>query len=349
MTVAEFMDHYLDMAKTSLRPKVAIQYSGIVRNHILPAIGEMRLVDLRSEHVDRMYKERLDAGISNRTVRMIHSVLHRAMNKALDMGYLTRNPADGTTPPRLVEKEMSVLTEEEAYQFLITARESRHCALYHLAIKTGMRQGEILGLMWTDINWRTGILQVKRQLQRVDGMGYIFGEPKTKSGRRSIQLGQGTLNALRDHQLAQQQQKLIMGDRWQENNLIFPTTRGTPLDLHNLLKDFKEVLRKAGLPDIRFHDLRHTAASIMLQRNVPVFTVSKILGHSKPSVTLDIYGHLIPGALAAAAQAMEEALTPVAIQFGLDERQTVESAGSIGGNFGGQTDRLIAPELHPKN
>jgi len=213
MTVADFMEHYIMMARTSLRPKVAIQYAGIVNNHILPEIGDIRLVDLRSEHVDQMYKNRLDAGFSNRTVRLIHSVLHRALTKALEMGYLIRNPADGATPPRLVEKEMVVLTEEQAYQFLITARESRHYALYHLAIKTGMRQGEILGLMWTDINWRTGILQVKRQLQRVDGQGYIFSEPKTKPGKRSIQLGQGTLNALRDHQLAQQQQIALMGDR----------------------------------------------------------------------------------------------------------------------------------------
>lgn len=134
-----------------------------------------------------------------------------------------------------------------------------------------------------------------------------------------------------------------------ETDSIFTSTIGTPIDHRNLFREFIELLNVAGLPSIRFHDLRHTAASIMLQRNVPVFTVSRILGHSKPSITLDIYGHLIPGALAAAAQAMEEALTLVAIQIGIDERQMAERPGAVGGIFGGQTDQLIAPELCPIN
>jgi len=322
--VKDFMAQYLDGAKRSLRPNIAIQYAGTIRNHILPEIGETRLIDLRPEHVDRLYQHRLEKGASARTVQLIHSVLHRAMHKAVELGYLSRNPADGTTRPRLEQKEMLVLNEDQAYQFLIAAQQSRLYALYHLAIKTGMRQGEILGLRWDDLNWRTGILQIKRQLQRVDHVGYIFTEPKTRSGRRTIRLGQGTMTALRDHQLAQQQQRYIKGARWQENNLIFPSTLGTPMDLRNLLKDFKKVIRTAGLPDIRFHDLRHTAATIMLLHGVPVFTVSKVLGHSKPSVTLDIYGHLIPGALEVAAQVMEDALTPVSISMGQTEPQTAE-------------------------
>lgn len=321
--VKDFLAQYLEGAQLSLRPNIAIQYAGTIRNHIQPEIGEMRLIDLRPEHIDRLYQNRLNKGASNRTVLMVHSVLHRALHKAVEMGYLSRNPADGTTRPRLVQKEMLVLNEDQAYQFLITAGESRLYALYHLAVKTGMRQGEILGLRWDDLDWRTGILQIKRQLQRVDHKGYIFAEPKTRSGRRTIKLGQGTMDALRDHQLAQQQQRCLMDTRWQENNLIFPSTIGTPMDLRNLLKDFKKVIRSSGLPNIRFHDLRHTAATIMLLHGVPVFTVSKVLGHSKPSVTLDIYGHLIPGALEVAAQVMEDALTPVSISMGQNESQTV--------------------------
>lgn len=342
--VKDFMAQYLEGAKRSLRPNIAIQYAGTIRNHIIPGIGEMRLIDLRPEHIDRLYQNRLDAGISARTVQMIHSVLHRALHKAVEMGYLTRNPADGTTRPRLVQNEMLVLNEDQAYQFLIASRGSRLYALYHLAVKTGMRQGEILGLRWDDLNWRTGILQIKRQLQRVDHVGYVFAEPKTKSGRRTIRLGQGTMTALRDHQLAQQQQRYVMGERWQENNLIFPSTIGTPMDLRNLLKDYKKIIRSSGLPNIRFHDLRHTAATIMLLRGVPIFTVSKVLGHSKPSVTLDIYGHLIPGALEVAAQVMEDALTPVSISLGQNDAQMVER--SIAPDC--TRDEIIAPELHPK-
>ena len=152
------------------------------------------------------------------------------------------------------------------------------------------------------------------------------------------------MTALRDHQLGQQQHRYVTGDKWQENNLIFPSTIGTPMDLRKLLKDYKKIIKASGLPNIRFHDLRHTAATIMLLRGVPVFTVSKVLGHSKPSVTLDIYGHLIPGALEVAAQVMEDALTPVAISLGQNVPQMVDRAIAPGCT----QDEIIEPELHPK-
>ena len=145
---------------------------------------------------------------------------------------------------------------------------------------------------------------------------------------RVIQLGPDTLAALRDHQLAQNAQRHALGVGWVDQGWMFPSSIGTPLDLRNLFRDFKEVLKAAGLPDIRFHDLRHTAASIMLQRNVPVFTVSKILGHAKPSTTLDIYRHPIPGALALAAQAMEDALTPVAMPINPESYPATPKSGA---------------------
>ena len=187
------MAQYLETTKISLRPNIAIQYAGTFRNYILPEISEMRLINLRPEHIDQMYQNQINASVSARTIQMIHSVLHRALHKAVEMGYLSRNPADGITRPRLVQKEMLVLNEDQAYQFLIAARTSRYYELYHLAAKTGMRQGEILGLRWDDRNWQTGILHIKRQLQRVDHVGYIFAKPKAKSGRRTIRLGQGDI------------------------------------------------------------------------------------------------------------------------------------------------------------
>ena len=123
------------------------------------------------------------------------------------------------------------------------------------------------------------------------------------------------MQILREHKIIQQQEKASAGGRWKENDLIFPSSVGTPLDLRNLVKEFKDILQKTGLPEIRFHDLRHTAASIMLSRNIPVFTVSRILGHAKPSITLDVYGHLIPGAQEFAARTMDLALTPMPVQI----------------------------------
>jgi integrase len=207
-------------------------------------------------------------------------------------------------------------------QFLIAARGNRHEALFHLAVKTGMRQAELLGLKWMDLDWTSGVLHVRRQVQRIDGKGFVFCEPKTKTGRRSIQLGEASLQMLRRQLEKQRREKAGAGGHWNENDLIFASSVGTPTELRNLLREYKKVLLKAGLPEIRFHDLRHTAASIMLKHNIPVFTVSRILGHSKPSVTLDIYAHMIPGMQDQAAKIMDEVIAP--IQVGSRDRDEEE-------------------------
>lgn len=325
LTLDEFLAYWLSTVHIALRPKVAHQYERIVANHISPTLGSTKLRELRPEQIDQLYQAELKLGIGNRTIRLTHAVLHRALKKANQMGYIARNPADSATPPRLICKEMMVLDEEQVVRFLIAARNSRNYALFLLAVKTGMRQGELLGLKWSDLNWTSGVLQVRRQLQRVPSHGFTFCEPKTLAGRRSIQLGEGTLAALRDHMAYQQQEKSLLAGRWQESGLIFTSSIGTPLDLRNLLRDFKEVLANAGLPPIRFHDLRHTAASIMLNRNIPVLTVSRILGHSKPSITLDVYGHLISGAQLEAARIMDEAFSFMPVDMTNQMRQTAFS------------------------
>jgi integrase len=177
----------------------------------------------------------------------------------------------------------------------IPAFGNRNKAIFHLAVKTGMRQAEPLGFKWVDLDWVSGYLQVRRQVQWIDGKRFVFCEPKTKAGRRTIQLGETMLHTLRENYNNQSLEKAVSGERWTENDLVFPSTIGSPLDLRKLFKDFKCILELAWLPDIRFQDLRHTAASIMLKHNIHVITECHILGHSKPSVTLDTYGHLIPG------------------------------------------------------
>ncbi len=178
------------------------------------------------------------------------------------------------------------------------------------------------------------MLQIKRQVQRIDGQGFNFCEPKTKSGRRTIQLGEAIFQTLQEHLAAQRIERAVAGARWKDNGLIFPSTIGTPLDLRNLVRDFKETLEKAGLPEIRFHDLWHTAASIMLKHNIPVFSASRILGHSKPSITLDIYGHLIPGMQNEAANTMDDVLTPIKFKLpgsaqGVDQTKTNDEGEKV--------------------
>jgi len=243
-------------------------------------------------------------------------VLHSALQQALKTGIITRNPASPTSPPKQPIKEMAILNESQISQFLVTAIGHRWEALYHLAIITGMRQMEILGLKWVDLDWVKQTIKVERQLERPDGKsGVHFSAPKTRLGRRTIALGGKTIQVLQNHYERQQEQRLKASDDWTEYDLIFTNRNGGPIHPRNLLRNFKQLLDESGLPAIRFHDLRHTAASLMLNNGIPPIVVSRRLGHSKASITLDIYGHLIPSMQAQAADLMDELVTPIAVQL----------------------------------
>lgn len=315
ITLEKYLTEWLDSVQSTIRPKTIIQYRQVVRQHIIPNIGKIRMRDLRMDRVDRFYADLLKDGIGIRTIRITHSVLHVALERAVKYELIVRNPAHGAVVPKKVEAEMNVLDEEQVTRFLTAAQGTRFHALFHMAVVTGMRQAELFGLKWADLSWNKGMLYLRRQAQRVSGKGVIFSEPKTRAGRRTVKLGETTLQLLREHREALQIARLVMGQRWQENDLIFPSSVGTPLDQKAVLGEYYAVLDKAGLPKIRFHDLRHTAASIMLNRGVPVIVVSKMLGHSKPSVTLDIYGHLYTDMQDGAAAVMDEVVSPIRVEL----------------------------------
>lgn len=313
MTVHDLFKMWLESIQGSVRPRTLDQYQGVVRNHLEPVLGEIKLRELQPYQIQQLYNSLLAEGKSNRTVQLVHSVIHRALVVGQQLGLVGRNPASAVTPPKVPQKEMQVLDDNQARQLLIAAQGDRYEAMYYLAITTGLRQGELLGLKWEDIDFSSGILQVKRQLQRVPGKGVRLSEPKTKAGRRQIQLGPESVNQLIIHRRRQDIER--EGDRWEEHGLVFPSSVGTPTGQRNLIRSFKRLLKKAGLPDIRFHDLRHTAATLMLLNGIPLIVVSRRLGHSKPSVTLDIYGHYLPGMQAEAAVMMDELVTPVAAEW----------------------------------
>ena len=185
---------------------------------------------------------------------------------------------------------------------------TRYYALYYLAVTTGLRQGELLGLKWADFDWENKRFQVQRQLQRITGKGLVFSEPKTKTGKRSIAFGNITIEILRRHQEILFIQKRNSGDRWKENNLVFPSTIGTPLSPRNLIRQFEELLKKIKLPKIRFHDLRHTAATLMFKQGVHPKVVQERLGHSSIVLTMDTYSHVIPSMQEDAADILEKAI-----------------------------------------
>ena len=313
ITVGEYLTHWLKTIKGALRPKTHYQYEGVVRNHLLPKLDKIRMVDFHASQIQSLYVQLQENGIGKRTVGLVHSILHKAIEDAYRQGLVARNVVSVVQPPRPAEKEMKVLNDNQARELLIAAEGSEFEALFHLAVTTGLRQGELLGLKWGDMDWATGVLDVQRQLQRIPQQGLVLTPPKTKAGRRLIQLGEGGVNKLASHRKAQDAQRIRSG--WQAHNLIFPSSVGTPFDPRNLLRAFKNLLKKAGLPDMRFHDLRHTAATLMLLNNVPLMVVSRRLGHSKPSVTLDIYGHYLPGMQEGAATLMDELVTPIATKW----------------------------------
>lgn len=322
-----YLEGWLETCRISLRPKTAYDYGMTLQKHVFPQLGQITLKELTPARVERFYARLLEAGAGARTVRLVHSILHRALERAVLHGLLTRNPTTDATLPRYKQAEMQVLDETQVNQLLVAAIGSPYEALYHLAVKTGLRQGELIGLKWADLQWASGRLLIKRQVQEVRGAGRIFQEPKTRSGRRTILLGEGTLQVLRQHLQRQALQRAFAGPRWQDNDLIFPSSIGTPLSPSNLRLDFQRIIRLAGVPRVRFHDLRHTAASLMLNNGIPVIIVSKILGHSKPSITLDIYGHLYNEMQGEASRLMDELVSPVKLNLAVKELQAIKTGG----------------------
>jgi integrase len=284
-----------------------------VRLHIISYLGKIKLKDLRPDQIQALYNLKQKNNVGAATIRISHAVLHKSLKQAVKWGLIGRNPADTVTRPREVKREMSVLNLEQVQSLLSFLVGTRFEALYYLALTTGLREGELLGLKWSDLDWVTSRLQVQRQLQRIPHEGLQLVEPKSKAGRRAITLGSQAVEKLRKHNELQQLERQFAGDRWQENDLIFPSTIGTPMEPRNLIRFHDETLEKIGLPPIRFHDLRHTAATLMLKQGTHPKIVQERLGHAQIQLTLDTYSHVLPDMQGEIANRLDELLTPISI------------------------------------
>ena len=220
------------------------------------------LQELQPYQIQMIYTDLRQQGYSPRSVQLTHSVLHRALAMVEKQGLISRNPAKVVIRLKIPLKEMKVLDDNQARQFLIVAQGDRYEALFHLAITTGIQQGELLDLKWSDVDWAADLLHVRRKVQRVLGKGFVISSPKTHAGVRMIQLGPETMRQLTEHRKRQDVER-CMGD-WIENDLVFPSLTGNPTDQRNLIRFFKRVLKSAGLPDIRFHDLRHYGKQMIM-------------------------------------------------------------------------------------
>jgi integrase len=292
-TVQQFLTHWLeDVHKPAVRVRTYVRYEMQLRRHILPALGGMQLAKLTVQHVQRFYAQMLQKGLSPQSVRLLHAMLHKAFDYAVHVDLLPRNVCDHVSLPRIEKRETRALSLEQALRLLETARGHRMEALFVLALVTGMRRGEIVALKWSDVNLTDGVISVQRSLVELKG-GIIESKPKSSSGYRSIILPPFALEALQKHR--ERQELMRRGAlQWQENDYVFCTSHGTPFAAANLRTAFKALLVKAELPDIRFHDLRHSVATLLLELGTHPKIVQELLGHENIGMTMDIYSHVMP-------------------------------------------------------
>jgi integrase len=309
MTVGEYLDGWLKgSVYGSVRRSTYDRDTNLVNNHIKPVLGGLKLKKLNSAQVQSFYHDRLDAGLSAATVHKMHDILRRGLAQAAKWHLVQRNVADTVKPPRPAPKEIRALSAAETRRLLEAADGDHLEALYVLAVHTGMRQGELLALRWQDVNMENAVVSVRRTLTRSGGR-VAFGEPKTKKSRRSIRLTPQAVAVLRSHLERQLRDMEILGDHYQDQGLIFTTDTGAPINPSNLRqRNFAPLLKRAGLPHMRFHDLRHTCATLLLSRGVHPKFVQELLGHATIAITLDTYSHVIPSMGDATARAMADAL-----------------------------------------
>ncbi len=308
-TVGQFLERWLeDVARPRLRPKTYHSYAQLVRLHLAPTLGHHQLSKLAPQQVQAMMNAKLASGLSPRTVQYLRAVLRRAIGQALKWGLVSRNVVLLTDPPRVTRPEIATLTPVQARAFLDAVKGARLESLYAVALALGLRQGEALGLRWQDVDFDGGVLHVRVALQRVRGEPARLVEPKTRQSRRTLPMPAIIVAQLRAHHDRQLTECVTAGPAWQGEHwgLVFCTATGTPLDARHVVFYFKRQLRHAGLPDIRFHDLRHSCASLLLAQNVHPRVVMEILGHSTIALTMNTYSHVLPEAQRQAATLMDD-------------------------------------------
>lgn len=292
--LATFLDTWLESRRHDLRPSTMHGYRAVVGRYVTEPMGATPLRDLRPQDIERVYSAMVDAGLSARTVRTLHVVLRRALADAVRWQVLSRNPADAVRPPRLQAVEMHTWDADQLRAFLAYASAHTDAGTYaalHLAAMTGMRRGEVCGLDWESVDLERSRLRVVNSLVSVAGT-LREGPPKTAKGRRVVDLDAGTVAVLRRWRIAQPPSLSVVG--------IHPET---------LSDRFEAAVRDSGLPRIRFHDLRHTAATLMLAGGIPVHVVAARLGHATPTITLSVYAHVLPTQGVEAAAVMGAVVT----------------------------------------
>lgn len=307
LTVGRFLDDWLasTVLPSTKAASTKADYADIVRLHLIPALGHIRLTRLSATDVDRYISAkrtagrtvRTKAGYSPSTVRYHHAVLRTALTKATRLGLVTRNVAQQVTveAPRRDPRVVHALDDDQLHSLLAAARRHRLYAFFLLLAGLGLRRGEALGLRWSDLDPANGLLTIEQQVQRVRGAGLqILPVPKTASSHRTVHVPAICLDALKAHRQQQRRERLAAGPRWQDNGLIFPSTVGTPMEPRNLNRILHRLCDEAQIPRERLHNLRHTAATVAYAQGLGDIEVQRMVGHQRASTTRDIYLHVVP-------------------------------------------------------
>jgi integrase len=308
ISLGEFLDQWLtETVKPRVRPWTFAGYEVHVRRHIKPALGRVPLGKITPQHVQHLLNQKLEEGLKPKTVRYLRGTLRTALGQAVRWGLVSRNAAALVDGPRVERFDIQPFTPDEARTFLKSIRGHRLEALYTVALTMGLRQGEALGLRWQDVDLDLGYIRITKQLQRVHGAPQLV-EPKTARSRRTLAMPPMIASALTDHKARQNSERSTEPSRWVETALVFTTLEGKPLDGTAISKGFHTLLAQAGLPQRRFHDLRHSCATLLLVQGVSPRVVMDVLGHSQIGLTMNTYSHVIPDLRRDAAARMQDLL-----------------------------------------
>ena len=317
MTVNEWLDIWLKDYQIGVKDSTAYLYERQAKLYLRPALGNIPLETLKAHTVQRLYNSLSQEhdgqpALSAKTIKNIHGVLHKALKQAVLIGYLRTNPTEACILPRIIRKEMHPLEEDQVAVFLREVQGHPHEYLYKIALFTGLREGEVLGLGWEHIDFQAGTLTVKRQLRREQkkGGGYYFSPPKNNKSR-CLTLAPSVIQLFRLQKLEQNSMRMEVSDAWEEHGLIFTNQTGGYLSYRTVYDCFKRIVRNIGAPATRFHDLRHTFAVASIKSGDDIKTVQENLGHATAAFTLDVYGHVTKQMKQNSAARMEQFIKSV--------------------------------------
>ena len=313
-TLTEYLERWLkDYVWPNLAPRTAEGYESIIRRHLMPKLGNIHLTQLKPEHLQRYYSDRLShgrwdgkGGLSPRSVRHHHMALHSALQHAVKWGLIQRNSADAVSPPKAQKPEIQTWDEYEIRRFLEATKDSAYYPIFYLALFTGLRRSELLALRWQDMDSLYYQLYVSRSMHHLKTGEIVFRQPKSAKGNRTVALSPSTLEMLREYRQKQEAEAILLGKSVTENDLLFCHPDGSPLLPGTISHAWDKAVRRAGLRVIRLHDARHTHASYMLKQGIHPKVVQERLGHSSIQVTLDTYSHVAPGIQEKAAARLDD-------------------------------------------